>query len=167
MSPTSVLRGVLGTLVAAAALVLGTAAQATVAPTGAPSASVAPADVDPRVVARLVADVDRALRSGDFAVGKAKLDELAALLPERSLTLLRMQAWYAHRAGDTAGAMALYGEVIQRMPQDRNAAINLAMLEAERGDVDRASQRLRDLRALGGESAELAAAMARVGAMPR
>lgn len=190
MTPLSAHRVPFGTLLVAVVLVVASAASAAnaanaptaerepertpPAPTKTTLVATAPSpmtstseEVDSRVVARLVADLESALRADDLAVGKAKLDELVALLPERSLTLLRMQAWYAHRSGDAAGAMAMYGEVVQRVPQDRNAAINLAMLEAAQGDVDRASQRLRDLRAVGGESADLAAAMARVGAMPR
>ena len=190
MRPGRFPRALVGALLAATALAVGAAEPARTAPgddaakapaparaatkAAAPPAAPAPSplasasgEVDPRAVARRVADFDRALRAGDFALAKSTLDAIAAMLPERSLTLLRLQAWYAHRSGDADGAMALYGEVLQRLPQDRNAAINLAMLEAERGDVDRASQRLRDLRSVAGESAELAAAMARVGAMPR
>lgn len=127
----------------------------------------APNDDEAQAVARAVAALEQAMRAGDLDAGKAHLDELAAMLPARSLTLLRMQAWHAHQSGDAVQAIALYGEVVQRVPGDRNAAINLAVLEAGQGDIDGASQRLRALRTSAGESAELAAAMALVGAQPR
>lgn len=127
----------------------------------------APNDDEAQAVARAVAALEQAMRAGDLDAGKAHLDELAAMLPARSLTLLRMQAWHAHQSGDAVQAIALYGEVVQRVPGDRNAAINLAVLEAGQGDIEGASQRLRALRTSAGESAELAAAMALVGAQPR
>jgi len=123
--------------------------------------------IDAQAVARVVANFEQAMRIGDLDRGKAHLDDLASLLPARSLTLQRMQAWHAHQSGDTATAIALYGEIVQRIPNDPNAVINLALLEAAQGDVDGASQRLRTLRSMGGESTELAAAMAVVGAKPR
>ena len=132
------------------------AAQATDA--GAPPAS------DDRAVAVAVATFEQAVRAGDFAEGQRQLDVLAGLLPARSLTLLRMQAWFAHQSGDAVQAIVLYGEITERVPADDNAAINLALLEAAQGDVDGASERLRVLRSRSGESAALSAAMAVVGA---
>jgi len=126
-----------------------------------------PESIDAQAVALVFADFEQAMRIGDLDGGKAHLDDLASLLPARSLTLLRMQAWHAHQSDDTATAIALYGEIVQRIPNDPNAVINLALLEAAQGDVDGASQRLRTLRSMDGESAELAAAMAVVGAKPR
>lgn len=107
------------------------------------------------------------MRMAELDEAAAAIERLAVLLPARSLTLRRMEAWHAHQSGRTVEALALYREISQRMPGDRNAAINLALLEAAQGDVEGASQRLRALRASGGESAELAAAMAQVGATPR
>lgn len=126
-----------------------------------------PEATDARAVAQAVAAIEAAVRAGDFAAADARLDELATALPPRSLTLMRMQAWHAHQSGAQLEAIALYGEILQRVPDDRNAAINLAVLEAAQGDVEGASQRLRALRTSAGESAELAAAMALVGAPRR
>ncbi len=145
--------------VTAALLLVAAAAVATAAPKTTPDG-----EVDAQAVARAVATLEHALRAGDLDAGRATLADLEALLPARSLTLLRMQAWFAHRADDDVEAIARYRDVLQRVPGDRNATINLALLEAEQGDVDAASRRLVALRASAGESAELAAAMAHVGA---
>ena len=126
-----------------------------------------PDDVDAQAVARAVASLEQSMRLGDLTAVRQQLDDLAVLLPARSLTLLRMHAWFAHRSGDLVEAIILYREINQRMPADRNSAINLAMLEADQGDVEAASQRLQALRSSSGESAELSAAMAFVGAKPR
>lgn len=139
---------------------------------GAPAAAAPPTpatgvpigDVDAQGVARAITAVERALRADDLEAARAGLATLEALLPARSLTLLRMQAWVAHRAEDDIEATARYRELLQRVPGDRNASINLALLEARQGDIDGASRRLVALRASAGESAELAAAMAHVGA---
>ncbi len=160
-------RWIAQTAAAALALGLATAAVAAVSePSSAAPAAEARAveNIDPQAIGRAVAEIEEALRSGELVRSKTLIDELAAQLPPQSLTLLRMQAWHAHQSGDRAGAMALYAEIVQRVPADRYAAINLALLEAEQGDVDGASQRLRALRFSGGDSAELAAAMALVGA---
>jgi len=126
-----------------------------------------PDAVDAQAVARAVAGLEHSMRLGDLEAGQRQLDDLAALLPARSLTLLRMHAWFAHQSGSAVEAITLYREITQRVPADRNSAINLAVLEAEQGDVAGASQRLQALRSSSGESAELAAAMAMVGAKPR
>lgn len=121
-------------------------------------------EVDAQGVAKAINTIERALRADDLDAARAGLATLEALLPARSLTLLRMQAWVAHRAEDDIEATARYRELLQRVPGDRNASINLALLEARQGDIDGASRRLVALRASAGESAELAAAMAHVGA---
>lgn len=74
------------------------------------------------------------------------------MLPPRSLTLLRMQAWLAHERGDVASALALYRRILERVPGDQTAAINLAILEAAHGNGASARQRLRRLRADDSES---------------
>jgi hypothetical protein len=137
------------------------------ATTDTPEATANPAAADAASVALAVAAVEQAMRLGDLDGARAAIDQLADRLPARSLTLRRMEAWHAHQSGRIVEALALYHEIAQRMPGDRNAAINLALLEAAQGDVEGASRRLRELRASGGESAELAAAMAQVGATPR
>ncbi len=122
---------------------------------------------DEQRVAHVVAAIEHSIRERDFDASRRQLDDLSALLPARSLTLLRMQAWVTHQSGDAIQAIALYREILQRVPTDRNSAINLALLEAEQGDVEAALQRLQALRSNSGESAELATAMALVGAQRR
>lgn len=158
----------LGTALLAAAFAGAAQADGTAALAPPAQAARAPAgEIDAQGVARAVAGVERALRGGDLEGARAGLATLEALLPARSLTLLRMQAWVAHRTGDEVEAIARYRELLQRVPGDRNASINLALLEAGQGDIDGASRRLVALRASAGESAELAVAMAQVGAMRR
>jgi hypothetical protein len=153
---------------AARAGIVVTRATTSAAPTPPPAEAAAPPEAaDAAAIARAVAAVEQSMRMGDLDAAGTAIEQLAQRLPARSLTLQRMQAWHAHQSGRTVEAIALYRDITQRMPGDRNAAINLALLEAAQGDVDGAQRRLRALRASGGDSAELAAAMAQVGGMPR
>jgi len=126
---------------------------------------------DAAAVARHVDALGAAIEAGDFDQAQAELQQLQHLLPPRSLTLLRMQAWLAQRRGEDAQALPLYREIVARMPGDRGAAINLALLEAGAGQLDDARQRLRQLQsndngASDNERQALARAVAEVGASP-
>jgi len=130
-----------------------------------------PGEPDAASVARRVEAMSTAIDSGDFEAAQAQLLQLQHLLPAQSLTLLRMQAYLAQRRGDDAQALPLYRQIVTRMPGDRGAAINLALLEANAGQLDEARQRLRVLQAGDGGGSEderqaLARAMAQVGASP-
>lgn len=128
-------------------------------------------DPDPAAVARQVEAMGQAIDSGDYDAAQAHLQALQHLLPAQSLTLLRMRAWLAQRRGEDAQALPLYREIVERMPGDRGAAINLALLEAGAGQLDEARQRLRRLQANDGGASEperlaLSRAMTEIGALP-
>ncbi len=91
------------------------------------------------------------LAAGEVAAARGHLEQLEQLLPRRSLTLLRSRAWYALVAGDDAVARSLYGELAARVPGDREATINLAIVEARLGEHDAAMQRLQRLLANNGQ----------------
>ncbi|MDG2526200.1 hypothetical protein P6166_12625 [Stenotrophomonas sp. HITSZ_GD] len=128
-------------------------------------------DPDPAAVARQVEAMGDAIESGDYDAAQTHLQALQHLLPAQSLTLLRMRAWLAQRRGEDAQALPLYREIVERMPGDRGAAINLALLEAGAGQLDEARQRLRRLQANEGGASEperlaLSRAMTEIGALP-
>ncbi|HVJ38841.1 MAG TPA: tetratricopeptide repeat protein [Stenotrophomonas sp.] len=137
----------------------------------APAAARDADEPDAAAVARHVDALGSAIESGDFDKAQSQLQQLQHLLPPRSLTLLRMQAWLAQRRGNVEQALPLYREIVERMPGDRGAAINLALLEAGSGQLDEARQRLRQLQgndngASDNERQALARAVAEVGATP-
>lgn len=88
-----------------------------------------------------------AVAGGDIAVRDASLDELQKLLPADSLTLLRARAWAAHGGNDIEGAERYYRAILQRVPDDEYAGVNLALIDARRGDVNEARERLARLAA--------------------
>lgn len=125
------------------------------------------APVNTRDIAQQVAAISAAIHAGTLAQAQLQLDQLATKLPARSLTLLRLQAWYAHASGDTAQAAALYREVLARLPDDLTASINLAILEAGNGQAESARRRLRQLRAQESDSRTVEHAIRQVEALLR
>lgn len=120
-----------------------------------------------REVAEQVVAFGDALRSGQQPEALAQLERLREALPPRSLTLLRLEAWYAHASGDSARAISLYRDIVARLPGDATAAINLAILEAGNGQGESARRRLRRLRALDTDSQQLERAISQVEAQLR
>lgn len=125
----------------------------------------APADGgrDGRAVEQAVADVERAMAGGDLANARQALARLDGLLAPESLTLLRMQAWVAHAGNDTARAETLYRRIAERVPEDVNAGVNIALLDARRGDADAARTRLVRLSGRHPRSPQVARALTELG----
>ena len=119
----------------------------------------------PADIAALVASVERAVGSGDDAAVDTALHRLEAALPEKSLTLLRMHAWVSYARGDFAGAAQAYRDIIERVPDDENASINIAILDARNGHVGRARARLSSLALQHAGSPQITRALAELEAM--
>ena len=115
---------------------------------------------DDAAVERAVAGMEAALAAGDPPAAHQAMARLEALLPAESLTLLRMQAWLAHADGEGAAAERLYRKIAERVPGDINAGVNIALLEARRGELDDARQRLTQLSGRHPRSPQVARALA-------
>lgn len=89
---------------------------------------------------------------------------LQTLLPAQSLTLLRARAWAAHGNGDYSEAERLYRTILDRVPDDEHAGVNLALLDARRGDMDDARARLDRMAARNSRSPQIAQALAELDA---
>jgi tetratricopeptide (TPR) repeat protein len=124
-------------------------------------------DVDPRAVREAMAALDAAVGAHDAAANAAAIARLQALLPAGSLTLLRARAWAAHGGGDFAEAERLYRAILERVPDDEHAEVNLALLDARRGDVDDARARLDRLAARNARSPQVLQAIAELDAARR
>lgn len=117
-------------------------------------------ETDDARVAHNVATLESAMANGDLPTARQALAQLDALLPGESLTLLRMQAWVAHAGNDTGGAEKLYRRIVERVPDDVNAGVNIALLDARRGELDDARQRLTRLSGRYPRSPQIARALA-------
>jgi chemotaxis protein histidine kinase CheA len=85
------------------------------------------------------------LRNRDLYGARETLASLERLLPEKSLTLLRLRAWYAMSIGEDGRARELYREILRRLDDDANSAINLAVLEARGGRAEEARKIILDI----------------------
>lgn len=105
----------------------------------------APAEPAGPSSAQLFSEFSAALAANDLPRGKRLLDELSKSLPAHSLSLVRAQAWYAVKSGDQAAANRLYREILDRLPGDENASLNLASLEARAGHAAEAYALVNDV----------------------
>lgn len=104
-------------------------------------------DADAAKVREAMGALHAAVSDGDDPAVHAAIERLQTLLPERSLTLLRARAWAMHGRGDLDQARRLYRAILDRVPDDEHASINLALLDARHGDVAEARARLERLAA--------------------
>lgn len=93
-----------------------------------------------------MSDFQSRVASQDFAGARELTVRASQLLGEDTLSVLRMRAFLALQEGQTAEAGRLYRNVLERVPDDREASLNLAILEWQRGDAEAARARLLRLR---------------------
>lgn len=100
--------------------------------------SVAPElSVDKRLALFLQAD-----SSNDMPGALEQLKAVQQQTQPGNVSRVRAEAWYALRTGDTVGAKRSYADILDRLPDDEEASINLASLEARDGRGEAARQLL-------------------------
>lgn len=104
-----------------------------------------------------------AVADGDAGARDQALAQLQAILSADSLTLLRARAWAAHGSGDIDQAEHYYRAILQRMPDDEHAGVNLALIDARRGDMDDARERLARMAARNSRSLMISRALDELG----
>lgn len=75
----------------------------------------------------------------------ALLAQAQAQLGAEHLLVARMEGYYCMRADCESRARQAYERVLYRLPDDREAGYNLALLELQAGQLEAASTRLRRL----------------------
>ncbi len=108
----------------------------------------------------------QAMRTGDLAGAGQHLAALRRELPPGSVSLLRAEGWHALAGGDASAAARIYQDILDRLPGDEEASINLASIEARRDRAESARRILADAVRLHPESESLKAALARFQAKP-
>ena len=96
-------------------------------------------------IRRLSRKCNEALQNGDTHTAQEIIASLSQHLPEESLTLLRLRAWFAMSTGDDEAARDFYRDILARLATDLNSAVNLAVLEARAGREDEARRIIRDI----------------------
>ena len=91
------------------------------------------------------------MSSGNYEQAYSHLSKLQSKLPAQSITLLRMQAWYAVDTSDDNTARGLFLRILDRVPDDQNAGVNIALIDwraknfsAALARIDRLHQRYPD-----------------------
>ena len=125
------------------------------APAVAPAPAVDDAPVELRF-ARFVA----AMKESRTADAERELAALKERLPAGSLGLVRAQAWFDLRAGRDASAADGYRTILERLPGDEEAAINLASIQSRQQKTEEARATLDAASRLQPDSAALRAALA-------
>lgn len=97
---------------------------------------------DAMAVRAAMAQLQTAVADSNTEGRDRALAELQKLLPGDSLTLLRARAWAAHGTGDINLADQYYRAILQRVPDDENAGVNIALIDAGRGDIEKSRERL-------------------------
>lgn len=69
------------------------------------------------------------MSAGNYEQARSHLSKLQSKLPAQSITLLRMQAWYAVDTSDDDSARGLFLRIIDRVPDDQNAGVNIALID--------------------------------------
>lgn len=128
-------------------------AAASPAPTAAPKVDDTPVQVR---FTRFVA----AMRAGQTADAERELTALKAVLPPDALGLLRAQAWFDLRGERPQAAARGYRQILERLPGDEEAAVNLASIQASQSDQEGARATLDAAARLNPDSKALRAALA-------
>lgn len=125
----------------------------------APAVATAPAVDDAPVELRFARFV-AAMKESRTADAERELAALKERLPAGSLGLLRAQAWFDLRAGRDAAAAGGYRAILERLPGDEEAAINLASIQSRQQKTEEARATLDAASRLQPDSAALRAALA-------
>ncbi len=80
----------------------------------------------------------QAIERVDTQSAAEQLKTLEQRLPPDNLVILRAKAWLSNQAGDNANARRFWQEILDHLPDDQNASLNLAALAAREGRLDTA-----------------------------
>lgn len=73
----------------------------------------------------------QAMKADNLVAAGEQLAELQKQLPQGALTRLRAEAWFSLRSGNVATARQTYRAILERIPGDEEASLNLAFIEAQ------------------------------------
>lgn len=84
--------------------------------------------------------LNQALENRDKPLALSKLQGIQASLPESSVARLRAESWFAHQTGDLDNASRVYRRLLEKVPGDELASVNLASIEKRRQRPDQAKE---------------------------
>ncbi|GAB4090414.1 tetratricopeptide repeat protein [Hydrogenophaga soli] len=119
------------------------------------------ADEDSMPVEQRFARFMAAMTSEDVPAAQQELLLLRKRLPVQAVGLLRAQAWFDLRTHNTDAAVQGYRQVLERLPGDEEAAVNLASLLSQMDRSEQAREVLAQALAIRSDSAALRNALRR------
>lgn len=105
-----------------------------------PPAPVAPEPAEDKPVEQRFAEFMVAMNAQDWSAAQQQLDALRKRLPPQAVGLLRAQAWFDLQRGELGQARQGYQQLLERMPGDEEAAVNLASVLSRQGQGEAARQ---------------------------
>ncbi|MBT8490701.1 MAG: tetratricopeptide repeat protein, partial [Deltaproteobacteria bacterium] len=86
------------------------------------------------------------IKAHDTGKTEKLIDQLASLKGKNDQYVLKLRAFYLMNQGDFKSAVSFLNRVLQTDKDDREAGINMAILEMKNGQVNKAKSRLYRLR---------------------
>lgn len=96
--------------------------------------------MDDKPVEQRFAEFMVAMNAQDWNGAQQQLDALRKRLPPQAAGLLRAQAWFDLQRGELDSARQGYQQLLERLPGDEEAAINLASVLSRQGQGEAARQ---------------------------
>jgi hypothetical protein len=97
-------------------------------------------------IENIIGKIKRTIRAHDAGKTEILIDELASIKGQNDQYVLKLRAFYLMNQGDFKSAVSLLNRVLQTDKDDREAGINMAILEMKNGQVNKAKSRLYRLR---------------------
>jgi hypothetical protein len=97
-------------------------------------------------IGTIVGEIRRNIKAHDAGKTEKLIDQLASLKGKDDQYVLKLRAFYLMNQGDFKSAVSLLNRILQTDKDDREAGINMAILEMKTGQVNKAKNRLYLLR---------------------
>jgi len=97
-------------------------------------------------IGNIIGKIKRNIKAHDTGKTERLIDQLASLKGKNDQYVLKLRAFYLMNQGDFKSAVSLLNRVLQTDKDDREAGINMAILEMKNGQVNKAKSRLYRLR---------------------
>lgn len=97
-------------------------------------------------IGNIIGKIKRNMKAHDARTTERLIDQLASLKGKNDQYVLKLRAFYLMNQGDFKSAVFLLNRVLQTDKDDREAGINMAILEMKNGQVNEAKSRLYRLR---------------------
>jgi hypothetical protein len=97
-------------------------------------------------IGNIVGNIAKNIKANNTGKAEKLIDQLASIRGKNDQYVLKLKAFYLMNQGDFSSAILLLNQVLQKDKNDREAGINMAILEMKTGRIKEAKSRLYRLR---------------------